>query len=293
MPFPTTELLDSFLRTERPLAAPHWTKLSWVFDEGECFSPEFGWVPTATFGEGGSGVYWNHHEYTEPAILVDNKRWESQKFLEEGSQPNASISLWGCLNPTTHSGYRLELTPEETTNQWDFSLKKVVAGAASVLGSKTAVTVTETFGITVSGGKVKAWADEVVSFEAADATYTTGRVGIEGTEKAVFGAQNFRAGPPVGGPPEFTNPGTQHSYVGTPVSLQLEATNTTEYKATGLPEGLTLNEEIGLITGTPGKVETTKVKVKLKGPEGETSGEFEWIIGSSSTGKKNATYMIL
>lgn len=53
-----------------------------------------------------------------------------------------------------------------------------------------------------------------------------------------------------------TNPGTQAIVVGTPVSLQIAASDTDlgqvlTYSATGLPTGLSINTSTGLISGTP------------------------------------------
>src|SRR5208282_1436751 len=115
------------------------------------------------------------------------------------------------------------------------------------------------------------------------------------TAEAEFGdIVNFEAGPEKIGPPVVTNPGTQHSVIGKSVSLQIHSTFTTEYKAEGLPEGLEpINEETGLITGTPEKLEMAKVTVKVKGPEGTDETEFKWVIEETGAYKKNRTFMIL
>jgi len=47
-----------------------------------------------------------------------------------------------------------------------------------------------------------------------------------------------------------------------------------------------------LITGEPTKLETTTVKLKAIGPEGEAEAEFEWIIEATSS-LINQTYLIL
>jgi hypothetical protein len=79
-------------------------------------------------------------------------------------------------------------------------------------------------------------------------------------------------------PPVLTNPGTQDNHVGETVSLTIVATNTEEYQATGLPEGLSINSSTGKITGTPKHVGHFTVKITVKGKGGEVSDEFVWII---------------
>ena len=64
----------------------------------------------------------------------------------------------------------------------------------------------------------------------------------------------------------MTNPGNQTSTQNTPVSLQIQATDsdssqTLTYSATGLPTGLSINPATGLITGTPTATGTSNVTV--------------------------------
>ena len=93
--------------------------------------------------------------------------------------------------------------------------------------------------------------------------------------------------------PELTTPGTQHSKVGKAITpLMIISTFTTEWKATGLPEGLSINESTGEITGTPAKVESSKVKLKVKGSGGTAEGEFEWVT-EEAKGGVNRTSMII
>jgi phosphatidylinositol-3-phosphatase len=84
-----------------------------------------------------------------------------------------------------------------------------------------------------------------------------------------------------------TNPGDQTSTVGTPASLQINASDsaagqTLTYSATGLPAGLSINAGTGLISGTPTTAGTSTVTVTAKdttNASGSTS--FTWTVNPS------------
>jgi Zn-dependent metalloprotease len=98
------------------------------------------------------------------------------------------------------------------------------------------------------------------------------------------------------GAPTVTNPGNQTGTVGTPVNLQINATDpngqTLSYSATGLPAGLTINASTGLISGTPTTAGTSSVTVTAKNTSNLTgSTTFTFTInpvggGCSSPGEK-------
>ncbi len=80
-----------------------------------------------------------------------------------------------------------------------------------------------------------------------------------------------------------TNPGSQTSAIGTPVSLQVHASDTDggtlSYNATGLPGGLSINSTTGQITGSPTTAGTSNVTITAidaSGPSGSTA--FSWSI---------------
>jgi hypothetical protein len=87
-----------------------------------------------------------------------------------------------------------------------------------------------------------------------------------------------------------TNPGNQTGTVGTPVSLQINATDsqsgqTLTYSATGLPAGLSINSTTGLITGTPTTAANNNVTVTATDTTGaHGSASFTWDISSSGGG---------
>jgi hypothetical protein len=83
-----------------------------------------------------------------------------------------------------------------------------------------------------------------------------------------------------------TNPGNQAGTVGTPVSLQIQASDsapgqTLTYRATGLPAGLSINSSTGLISGTPTTAGSSNVTVSATDTTGASgSASFTWTIST-------------
>jgi hypothetical protein len=87
-----------------------------------------------------------------------------------------------------------------------------------------------------------------------------------------------------------TNPGNQTATVGTPVSLQIKATDSDSsqqlsYSATGLPAGLSINAGTGLISGTPSAAATSTATVTVKDATGAAgSTTFTWAVSTGNPG---------
>jgi Putative Ig domain/Fibronectin type III domain len=81
-----------------------------------------------------------------------------------------------------------------------------------------------------------------------------------------------------------TNPGSQTSTAGSPLSLQVQASDTgsgatLSYSAAGLPAGLVINSGSGLISGTPSTAGSYTVTVTATdGTSASGSATFTWVI---------------
>jgi hypothetical protein len=110
------------------------------------------------------------------------------------------------------------------------------------------------------------------------------------------GVAAFTSGSTTGNTVTVTNPGSQTGTVGTPVSLQMSATDsqsgqTFTWSASGLPGGLSISSG-GLISGTPTTAGTSNVTVTAKDTTGATgSASFTWTISSSGGGGCTATQL--
>jgi hypothetical protein len=93
---------------------------------------------------------------------------------------------------------------------------------------------------------------------------------------------------PSGNTVTVTSPGNQTSTVGTAVSLQIHASDSSAsapltYSATGLPAGLSINSSTGDITGTPTTAATSSVTVKATDNTGAAgSASFSWTVNAKS-----------
>jgi hypothetical protein len=198
--FPTTESVDTFERAaENPLSnSGHWSKLGWTKTIGRVFSATFGWVPK----EGGEGIteseadgaYWNPREFTSPAVSV-------HMYPES---LHAYVALWCDTNGsgTEKNGYRLKVV-ESSGTSFKLILEKWVAGVKTQLAESGEIAFTassheNTIGLTNMGGKVQGWYGKTeagleAKVEASDSTFTSGHIGIEGTDSAAYGETGYRA----------------------------------------------------------------------------------------------------
>jgi Putative Ig domain len=91
-----------------------------------------------------------------------------------------------------------------------------------------------------------------------------------------------------------TNPGAQAGRAGTPVSLQIHASDTDggtlSYSAVDLPAGLSMDARTGLISGSPTTLGTSSVGITATDTTGPSAtATFNWTISASPTGSCEAS----
>lgn len=91
--------------------------------------------------------------------------------------------------------------------------------------------------------------------------------------------------------PTVTKPANQTGTVSAAVTpLQIEATNTIKYAASGLPTGLSINETNGVISGTPTTAEAPTVTITVENAEKATkTTTFTWTISAAVVGPQIRT----
>lgn len=197
MAFPTTSVLSTLKSSvaENPInEAGNFKILTWCVNAGQKHASEDGYT-AATAAAELNGCYWTPTEFNEPGVSWQNLFPENLK--EEW------FALWGCLNPTSHNGYRLRAEPLGTEANFKIVLEKITAGTPSTLGETASLKLVakDFLGLSAVGGKVISWhkIGEGGAWEElkaiADSTYTKGNVGMETKSKlSSFGQINLAAG---------------------------------------------------------------------------------------------------
>jgi Ricin-type beta-trefoil lectin domain/Putative Ig domain len=140
----------------------------------------------------------------------------------------------------------------------------------------------------ISGGEIAdkcAWGGRTfgVSDPKGDVTLSTGTFAMQSLWSNAAGRCVLTSAPHV----TVTSPGTQKSTLGRGVSLQIHASTNTgtalSYKASGLPDGLSINGSIGKITGTPGTTAGTfTATVTVSSYASSATVTFSWPVSSAA-----------
>ncbi len=94
-------------------------------------------------------------------------------------------------------------------------------------------------------------------------------------------------------PPTVSNPGNQENQVGDSVSVQVEASGSgaLAYSASGLPSGLSISEETGLITGTVSTAGEYSSTVTVRDQNnGSAEVTFAWIVTDDSSNPSSLSF---
>lgn len=285
--FPPVEVFDSFKRpNENPLNNGGKWENFLATREGGVVSEAF----TQTFEEfagfSSTFYYWTPAQFSVPdlAVAVEAKNLASQGQI--------AWNLFITTSVTEFNGFIVTIQQEgegfETPVTTHYKLAASAGGEVTgKLGFEAASG--DRVGLSIQEGKAIAWykqgGGEWKELASLSSVITKGYIGVgTGAEhqpgESFFSNHliNFEGPSSSEAPPVLTCPGTQKNFVGDTVSLQVKATHTTEYKATGLPKGLSINASTGLITGKPTTAEETMVLLTVKGPGGEAHCEFKWIV---------------
>jgi serine protease len=235
---------------------------------------------------------------------TDPDNYQSQGFCAWHDYTGDTTLTGGSVSGSTLSFTNLPYIPDAGSGCGaNFNNLGANAGVTIVEGHEYAETITDqnpAGGWTDSSGSENgdkcAWIATGSPGASANITLTTGTFPVQSTwaNDANSGSGGCDISHPIvtnpgGNTVTVTNPGNQTSTVGTPVSLQIQASDsggaTLTYSASGLPAGLSINSSSGLISGTPttsGSSSTTVTATDTTGASG--SATFTWTVNPSGGG---------
>jgi O-glycosyl hydrolase len=276
-----------------------WTKPAWQTE----WSTFEGFDPAWDDGTDASGVTWAQHIFTglDSANLSAFLYWwgsttpsangDNEGLLEiNGSTVTPTGRLWalGSWSRFVRPG---AVRIGATTSDGNLTLDafKNTNGSISIVALNTGTSSdSDTFSLTgtgvANGATVTPWLTNASNNIAAEATTSVSGGAFTSTLPARSLVTFTIPATSSGNTVTVTNPGTQNGTVGTPVSLQLHATDsaagqTLTWSATGLPSWLTLNAATGVMSGTPttaGSFTNTVTATDTTGASGSVT--FNWAI---------------
>lgn len=278
-----------------------WSKPAWQTE----WSTFEGWDPAWDDGSAASGITWAQHinagltSANLSAFLywwgstTPSENGDNEGLLEiNGSSVIPAGRLWAFANYSRyiHPGAtRIGATTSDGNLQ--LSAFKNTDGTVAVVAINTGSSADSvTYGLqntaTANGATVTPYLTNSTSNAAAQATTTVSGGAFSASIPArsvvtyVIGGGSGVTGNTV----TVTGPGDQTGTVGTPASLQMQASDsatgqTLAYSATGLPAGLAINASTGLISGTPTTAGSSAVTVTATDGTGAAgSATFNWTI---------------
>ncbi|MFJ8474715.1 M4 family metallopeptidase [Kitasatospora sp. NPDC094011] len=267
------------------------------------YSGESGGLNEATSDIMGTGVEWyanlpsNPPNYWIGELINLNGNGTPLRYMDKPSKDGTSADSW-------YSGVgNLDVHYSSGVANHFFYLLSEGSGAKTINGfnynSPTANNVTVT-GI----GRDKAlqvWYKALTAYMTSTTDYAAARTATLNAATDLYGANSAEynavatawAAVNVGSLPNpggvsVTSPGNQSTAVGGSVNLQIKASGGTaplSYSAGGLPAGLAINANTGVITGSPTAAGSSNVTVTVKdsaGKSGTTS--FTWTVTGGGGG---------
>ncbi|MFH8380795.1 M4 family metallopeptidase [Kitasatospora sp. NPDC018058] len=267
------------------------------------YSGESGGLNEATSDIMGTGVEFyanlpaNPPNYLIGELIDINGNGTPLRYMDKPSKDGSSADSW-------YSGVgNLDVHYSSGVANHFFYLLSEGSGAKTINGfSYNSPTVNN---ITVTGiGRDKAlqvWYKALTAYMTSTTDYAAARTATLNAATDLYGANSTEynqvatawAAVNVGSLPNpggvtVTNPGNQSTAVGGSVNLQIKASGGTaplSYSATGLPAGLAINANTGVITGTATTAGNSNVTVTVKDSAGKTgTTSFTWAVTGGGGG---------
>jgi len=284
---------------------PGWTKPAW---ETEWFgNTSSTWDPAWDDGTVDSGLTWAQHIYQglTGANLSAFLFWQGADpnngngglvYLQSNGTAAASGRLWAFAN---YSRYirpgAVRIGSTSSNSGVDISAYKNTDGTVAVVALNTLSSSDSinyaTSGIGGTSGTVTPYLTNSSSTVAQQSAISLSGGAFSATIPArSLVTYVIKPGGTAGNTVTVTSPGNQTGTVGTPVSVQVNASDsasgqTLTYSATGLPAGLSISPSTGLISGTPTAAAAGTVTVTAADATGAAgSATFTWTIGTGTSG---------
>ena len=290
-----------------PLAG--WTKPVW---ETEWFGNDSSsWDPAWDDGTADSGLTWAQHIYQglTGANLSSFLFWQGADpnngngglvYLNNGTA-TASGRLWAFANYSRYIRPGAARIASTSSNSGvDISAYKNTDGTIAVVVLNT-LSSSDTINYTTSGiggtsGTVTPWLTNASNSVAGQSAISLSNGAFSATVPARSVVSYVIKPSGTGNTVTVTNPGNQTGTVGTPVSVQVQASDsasgtTLAYSVAGLPAGLSMSTSTGLISGTPTTAGTSTVTVTATDGTGASgSATFNWTISGGGGGGCHVAY---